>query len=129
MAVTITVQGRPPYISQQLQQQPLLQHQQTNELDGPTADLPPSLFHHYDHDETAPQKHKTGASHLSEWCRLSKEHFLYDVKHNRAQDWIVVTGNEAGGQFCLTVSISAIPLPDRLIRLRTRQTSTRSYRQ
>lgn len=38
-----------------------------------------------------------GASHLSEWCALSKKHFLSDLKKNKAQDWVVVTGNEAGG--------------------------------
>lgn len=38
-----------------------------------------------------------GASHLSEWCALSKQHFLRDLKANKAHDWVVVTGNEAGG--------------------------------
>lgn len=38
-----------------------------------------------------------GASHLSEWCAESKQHFLRDLKNNKAQDWVVVTGNEAGG--------------------------------
>jgi hypothetical protein len=38
-----------------------------------------------------------GGSHLSEWCALSKEHFLQDLKKNKAQDWVIVTGNEAGG--------------------------------
>ena len=38
-----------------------------------------------------------GASHLSEWCALSKIHFLEDLKSNTANDWIVVMGNEAGG--------------------------------
>lgn len=39
-----------------------------------------------------------GASHLSEWCALSKQHFLQDLKHEKAHDWVVVTGNEAGGE-------------------------------
>jgi hypothetical protein len=47
--------------------------------------------------ETAPYIATFGASHLSEWCALSKQHFLDDVKANKAQDWIIVTGNEAGG--------------------------------
>lgn len=38
-----------------------------------------------------------GSSHLSEWCASSKQQFLEDLKAGKAQDWIIVTGNEAGG--------------------------------
>jgi len=48
-----------------------------------------------------------GASHLSEWCALSKAHFLKDLKNNEAQDWIIVAGNEAGD---LDSMVSAIAL-------------------
>lgn len=87
----LLVDARPPYLFQQHQQHAL----QYNDPDA-SATAPSSSF------EASPDSHRGqdgsfGASHLSEWCRLSKEHFLYDVKHNRAQDWIVVTGNEAGG--------------------------------
>lgn len=45
-----------------------------------------------------------GASHLSEWCAQSKQHFLRDLKNNKAQDWVVVTGNEAGGELGIPFS-------------------------
>lgn len=43
-----------------------------------------------------------GGSHLSEWCALSKQHFLSDLKKNKAQEWIIVMGNEAGGALLVT---------------------------
>ena len=56
-----------------------------------------------------------GASHLSEWCALSKIHFLEDLKSNTANDWIVVMGNEAGGAssppLTSTILSLSIPLP------------------
>lgn len=39
-----------------------------------------------------------GASHLSDWCAISKEKFLRDLHEGTAEDWILVMGNEAGGE-------------------------------
>lgn len=38
-----------------------------------------------------------GASHLSEWCALSKANFLQAIHDGDAHEWTVVMGNEAGG--------------------------------
>lgn len=35
-------------------------------------------------------------SHLSEWTRTSGSDFITALKADKAQDWIVVTGNEGG---------------------------------
>lgn len=48
-----------------------------------------------------------GASHLSEWCELSKQHFLDDLRNDKASDWQIVMGNEAGD---LDSLVSAIAL-------------------
>jgi hypothetical protein len=37
-------------------------------------------------------------SHLSEWCALSKRNFMDDLARNKASEWIMVMGNEAGGE-------------------------------
>lgn len=84
---TLSVLARPAYRTFQ-QQRPFLpssgmpeEHHAAN--DGGGVDVPVGSF---------------GASHLSEWCRLSKEHFLEDLKKGDAKDWMVVMGNEAGGE-------------------------------
>jgi len=46
-------------------------------------------------------------SHLSEWCALSKQDFLDDLRKGKAQDWQIVMGNEAGD---LDSLVSAIAL-------------------
>lgn len=42
---------------------------------------------------------ETGVGHFSEWSRSVKSDFLEALRQNNAQDWTVVCGNEAGGQF------------------------------
>lgn len=50
---------------------------------------------------------ETGVGHLSEWSRQSKLEFLQAVRENRATDYSIVLGNEAGGE-CITVYNSAM---------------------
>lgn len=38
-------------------------------------------------------------SHLSEWSRQAKADFLADMRANKADDWVIVLGNEGGGAF------------------------------
>ncbi|RSH89547.1 hypothetical protein EHS25_002098 [Saitozyma podzolica] len=46
-------------------------------------------------------------SHLSEWCASSKRNFMDDLARNKASEWIMVMGNEAGD---LDSMVSAIAL-------------------
>jgi len=55
------------------------------------------------------EKSKFGQSHLSEWCALSKDHFLEDLKKGDAGEWIFVMGNEAGGAFHRPPTLFAVP--------------------
>ncbi|GAA5872712.1 hypothetical protein JCM8547_006322 [Rhodosporidiobolus lusitaniae] len=50
---------------------------------------------------------QAGTGHLSQWSRKNKEDFLSDLRNNRADDWIVVMGNEAGD---LDSLVSAVAL-------------------
>ncbi|SCV73693.1 BQ2448_6123 [Microbotryum intermedium] len=45
-----------------------------------------------------PGKNESGHGHFSKWSRQTKKHFLHDLAYapTKAQDWIVVMGNEAG---------------------------------
>ena len=84
---TLSVFARPAYRAFQ-QQRPFslsadMPEDHSVTSDGGEVDMPVGSF---------------GASHLSEWCRLSKEHFLEDLKKGDAKDWMVVMGNEAGGE-------------------------------
>lgn len=42
---------------------------------------------------------ETGHGHFSEWSREQKSKFLRAVSDNKAEDWVIVMGNEAGGAF------------------------------
>ena len=54
---------------------------------------PQTVFDSFDHGLEL----EFGASHLSEWCALSKRKFLKAVRDDDASEWTVVMGNEAGG--------------------------------
>ncbi|CAD6581269.1 MAG: hypothetical protein CYPHOPRED_001536 [Cyphobasidiales sp. Tagirdzhanova-0007] len=53
---------------------------------------PQTVFDSFDHGLEL----EFGASHLSEWCALSKRKFLKAVRDDDASEWTVVMGNEAG---------------------------------
>lgn len=39
-----------------------------------------------------------GVGHFSEWSKATKRMFIDDVRADRANEWIVVMGNEGGGE-------------------------------
>lgn len=46
------------------------------------------------------------SSNLADWLKSQRESFLYDVRHNKASDWVIAVGNEAGDLDSLASSIS-----------------------
>lgn len=39
-----------------------------------------------------------GVGHFSEWSKSTKRDFIDDVRAGKAQDWVIVMGNEGGGE-------------------------------
>lgn len=38
-----------------------------------------------------------GVGHFSQWSKATKRQFVDDVRAGKAQDWVLVMGNEGGG--------------------------------
>lgn len=39
-----------------------------------------------------------GVGHFSQWSKSTKRAFVDDVRAGKAQDWVIVMGNEGGGE-------------------------------
>lgn len=42
-----------------------------------------------------------GVGHFSEWSKSTKRSFVDDVRDGKAQEWVLVMGNEGGGKSSL----------------------------
>lgn len=61
--------------------------------------LPSSTYKElrYDSDPTY-WTFEEGVGHFSEWSKSTKRDFIDDVRAGKADEWVVVMGNEGGGE-------------------------------
>ncbi|VUC28416.1 unnamed protein product [Clonostachys rosea] len=59
-----------------------------------------------DTTSTAPDPHKTGVGHFSQWSRENKRQFLIDWQQGRSAEWILVQGNEGGDLDSMTAALT-----------------------
>ncbi|SGY25632.1 BQ5605_C018g08650 [Microbotryum silenes-dioicae] len=64
-----------------------------------------------------PGKNESGHGHFSKWSRKTKKQFLYDLSYApaKAQDWVIVMGNEAGD---LDSMVSALAMSYTMMHLK-----------